>query len=137
MAHRPWPCRRRLRIERTRAVPDVTVSAGIRRFSGDDSTVLVAGVSLPIPVFDQDRGTITAAQGELQAAEARLNAARFDAEADIRTARFQLGAAQSRANAAGEGETSAAEAGQRPARTSTPDARTGAVSWSLRPAAAG
>ena len=90
---------RRVRIERTRAVPDVTVSAGVRRFSGDDSTALVAGVSLPIPVFDQNRGNITAAQGELQAAEARLNAARFDAEADIRTARFQLGAAQSRAEA--------------------------------------
>jgi cobalt-zinc-cadmium efflux system outer membrane protein len=101
---------RRVRIERTRAVPDVTVSAGVRRFSGDDSTALVAGVSLPIPVFDQNRGNITAAQGELQAAEARLNAARFDAEADIRTARFQLGAAQSRADAAGQGETSAAEA---------------------------
>ena len=101
---------RRVRIERTRAVPDVTVSAGVRRFSGDDSTALVAGISLPIPVFDQNRGNITAAQGELQAAEARLNAARFDAEADIRTARFQLGAAQSRAIAAGEGETSAAEA---------------------------
>jgi cobalt-zinc-cadmium efflux system outer membrane protein len=101
---------RRVRIERTRAVPDVTVSAGVRRFSGDDSTALIAGVSLPIPVFDQNRGNITAAQGELQAAEARLNAARFDAEADIRTARFQLGAAQSRADAAGQGETSAAEA---------------------------
>ncbi|ENZ82875.1 MULTISPECIES: TolC family protein [Caulobacter] len=101
---------RRVRIEKTRAVPDVTVSAGVRRFSGDDSTALVAGVSIPIPVFDQNRGNITAAQGELQAAEARLNAARLDAEADIRTARFQLGAAQSRATAAGEGETSAVEA---------------------------
>lgn len=46
---------RRVRIERTRAVPDVTVSAGVRRFSGDDSTALIAGVSLPIPVFDQNR----------------------------------------------------------------------------------
>ena len=62
---------RRVRIERTRAVPDVTVSAGVRRFSGDDSTALIAGVSLPIPVFDQNRGNITAAQGELQAAEAK------------------------------------------------------------------
>ena len=101
---------RRVRIERVRAVPDVTVSAGVRRFSGDDSTALVAGVSLPIPVFDQNRGAIAAAQAELQAAEARLNAARLDAEADLRAARFQLGAAQSRALAAGEGETSAAEA---------------------------
>lgn len=101
---------RRVRIERIRAVPDVTVSAGVRRFSGDDSTALVAGVALPIPVFDQNRGNITAAQGELQVAEARLNATRFDAEADIRAARFQLAAVRSRTIAAGEGETSAAEA---------------------------
>ena len=101
---------RRVRIERVRAVPDLTVSAGVRRFSGDDSTALVAGLSIPIPVFDQNRGNITAAQGELQAAEARLNVARFDAEADVRTALFQIDAAQTRVSAATEGETTAAEA---------------------------
>jgi cobalt-zinc-cadmium efflux system outer membrane protein len=101
---------RRVRVERTRAVPDVTVSAGVRRFSGDNSTAFVAGVSVPIPVFDQNRGNITAAQGELQGAEARLNAARLDAEADLRTALFQVDAALTRVGAATESETTAVEA---------------------------
>ena len=101
---------RRVRVERTRAVPDVTVSAGVRRFSGDDASAVVAGVSVPIPVFDQNRGNVNAAQGELLAAEARLNAARLDAEAELRTALFQVEAAQSRVAAAGETEATAAEA---------------------------
>jgi cobalt-zinc-cadmium efflux system outer membrane protein len=101
---------RRVRVERTRAVPDVTVSAGVRRFSGDNSTAFVAGVSVPIPVFDQNRGNITAAQGELQGAEARLNAARLDAEADLRTALFQVDAARTRVAAATESEVTAVEA---------------------------
>jgi cobalt-zinc-cadmium efflux system outer membrane protein len=101
---------RRVRVERSRAVPDLTVSAGVRRFSGDNSTAFVAGVSVPIPVFDQNRGNISAAQGELQAAEARLSAARLDAEADLRTALFQIEAAQTRVAAATESEATAAEA---------------------------
>lgn len=101
---------RRVRVERTRAIPDVTVSAGVRRFSGDDSSAVVAGVSVPIPVFDQNRGNVNAAQGELLAAEARLNAARLDAEAELRTALFQVEAAETRVAAAVETEATAAEA---------------------------
>ncbi len=101
---------RRVRVERTRAVPDVTVSAGVRRLGFDNSTALVAGVSVPFPVFDQNRGNITAAQGELQAAEARLSAARLDAQADFSSALFQLDAAATRVTAATEGESAAVEA---------------------------
>nr|WP_240454425.1 TolC family protein [Caulobacter sp. 17J65-9] len=101
---------RRVRMERTRATPDVTVAFGLRRFQGDDSTALVAGVSAPIPVFDRNQGNTAAAQGELQAAEARLNAARLDAEAELRSAQAQATAAQTRLAAATEGETTAAEA---------------------------
>ena len=101
---------RRVRVERTRAVPDVTVSAGVRRLGFDNSTALVAGVSVPFPVFDQNRGNISAAQGELQGAEARLSAARLDAQADFSTALFQLDAATTRVTAATEGESAAVEA---------------------------
>ena len=94
----------------TRAVPDVTVSAGVRRFSGDDASAVVAGVSVPIPVFDQNRGNISAAQGDLQGAEARLSAARLDAQAELRTALFQVDAAQSRVSAASDSEETAVEA---------------------------
>lgn len=101
---------KRVRVEQTRAFPDVTVSAGVRRLSGDDTTALVAGISVPIPIFDRNRGNITAAEGELQAAEARLNAARLDAEAELRTALFEVQAAQTRVAAAQQSESTAAEA---------------------------
>lgn len=101
---------RRVRVEKTRAVPDVTASLGVRRFSADGSTALVAGVSVPIPIFDQNRGNISAAQAELAGAEARLASARLDAEADLRTALFNVDAARMREAAGVEGEQTAAEA---------------------------
>lgn len=101
---------RRVRVEQTRAVPDVTASVGVRRFGFDDSTAMVAGVSVPLPLFDRNRGAVSAAQAELAGAEARLRAARLDAEADLSTARFEITAARSREAAATEGEATAAEA---------------------------
>ena len=101
---------RRVRVERTKAVPDVNVTVGVRRFSLDGSTALVGGVSMPIPVFDRNRGNISAAQAELSAAEARLNAARLDAEAEFRVARSQIEASQARVASSLEGERTAAEA---------------------------
>lgn len=101
---------RRIRVERTRAVPDVTASVGVRRFEGDDASALVAGISVPLPIFDRNRGNINAAQAELRAAEARLNAARLDAEAESRTALSRVTSAQARLGAARESESAAEEA---------------------------
>jgi cobalt-zinc-cadmium efflux system outer membrane protein len=101
---------RRLRVERRRAVPDVTVSVGVRRFEEDDATALVAGVSVPLPLFDQNRGNIAAARAEEAAAEARLSAARLEAEAAVRTSTARTAAAESRLAAAREGERTAQEA---------------------------
>lgn len=114
---------RRVRLERTRAIPDVTVSVGVRRLNGADSssvaalggagraaTAFVGGVSIPFPVFDQNRGNISAAQADLRAADARLNEARLDAEADIRSALAQATAAEGRVAAALQGQKSAEEA---------------------------
>ena len=101
---------RKIRVERIRAVPDVTLSAGVRRFQGDDATAIVAGVSVPFPIFDRNRGNISAAQAELASAEARLNAARLDAEAAARSGSARVSAAESRLLAAREGERTAEEA---------------------------
>jgi cobalt-zinc-cadmium efflux system outer membrane protein len=101
---------RRVRVERTRAVPDVAVRLGVRRFNGDDATALVGGLSVPLPVFDRNRGNVSAAQAELDGAEARLNAARLDAETDVRAATARALAAQSRIAAARESEMAADEA---------------------------
>jgi cobalt-zinc-cadmium efflux system outer membrane protein len=101
---------RRIRVERIRAMPDVTVSVGARRFEGDDATAFVAGVSIPFPIFDRNRGNISAAQAGLTAAEARLNAARLEAEAAVRSGSARFTAAETRLRASQESERTAEEA---------------------------
>jgi cobalt-zinc-cadmium efflux system outer membrane protein len=68
--------------ERAKAVGDITVSAGVRRFSQFDDHALVLGLSIPLPVFDQNRGGILEANrrldkalNEQRAAESRLTVA--------------------------------------------------------------
>lgn len=100
----------RIRVERTRARPDLIVQFGVRRLSGDDATAFVGGISGQIPLFDRNRGNISAAQAELAGAEARLNAARLDAQAEARSGTYRIQAAASRLSAARSGEAAAAEA---------------------------
>lgn len=101
---------RRVAFERSRAIPDVTVSVGVRRLAGEDATTMVAGVSVPVPLFDNNRGSIAAAAAELQAADARLLAARLAAAADWRSANAQVLAADRRLAATSEAEAAAQEA---------------------------
>lgn len=100
----------RVEVERRQAVPDVTVSAGVRRYGDDDATALVAGVSAPLPLFDRNRGATDAARAELRAADARLQQARLEAAADLAAARSQGRSATARLEAAVAGEATAAEA---------------------------
>lgn len=101
---------RRLTLERRRAVPDVNVSMGFRRFEDGDTSALVAGVSVPLPLFDRNRGNVSAVQAEVTVAEARLNAARLDAEATVRAGTARAAAAETRLTAAREGVRAAQEA---------------------------
>lgn len=100
----------KVRIEQVQARPDLTLSAGVRRFAGDDSTAMVAGASLPFPLFDRNRGNTEAARADLNAAEARLAQARLDAAADLAAARSQARSAQAQVAAATAGEHAAGEA---------------------------
>ncbi|MFK3890384.1 TolC family protein [Sphingomonas sp. NPDC079357] len=90
----------RVTVERTRAVPDLNAQIGVRRLEADNATALVAGVSLPLHVFDSNRGNIAAAQAELRAAEARAAAARLEAQAQARAAQGLVDATDRRAAAA-------------------------------------
>lgn len=101
---------RRVRMEQTRAAPDVSVSLGVRRLAGDDATALVAGVSAPFPIFDRNAGSISAAKAALVAADARLTAARLDAQAEITSALAKADAAQIRVGASRQAEQTATEA---------------------------
>src|SRR3546814_14806796 len=61
-----------LEVERSRAVPDLTVSAGVRQFHETDDSAFLVGVRIPIPVFDRQRGAIPLARPAPVAAEAEL-----------------------------------------------------------------
>lgn len=64
-----------LQAQRARAVPDVTVSAGVARFSEFNDHAYTVGISVPIPIFDQNRGGILEASRRLDQAEDERRAA--------------------------------------------------------------
>lgn len=101
---------RRIAVERIEMRPDVNASVGIRRFEAEDATALTFGLSMPLPLFDRNRGNIEAAQAEFRAADARLAGARLDAQADRAAAQARLAASVSRVRAADAGITAAEEA---------------------------
>jgi cobalt-zinc-cadmium efflux system outer membrane protein len=108
-AEREW-ADRRLNVERRRAIPTPSLSIGTRRLKGDDANALVAGFSLPLPLFDRSRGDIAAARAVLSGAEARLEGARLEAQAEARTASAQFEASAARLTAANQGAVAAREA---------------------------
>ncbi len=101
----------RVRLARAEAVPDITGSAGVRRFGEGRETAFVAGISIPLPIRDGNRGNIDAAQADSIAAESGLALARLDANRARYEARMLLGAAEVRYEAlAGPGIAQAEEA---------------------------
>lgn len=58
-----------LGIERANAVPDVTVGIGVRDSRETNSQSLLASLSIPIPVFNQNQGAILKAGHEIAKAE--------------------------------------------------------------------
>jgi cobalt-zinc-cadmium efflux system outer membrane protein len=100
----------RIEVERIRARPDVRASVGVRRYEAEDATALTFGLSVPLPLFDRNRGNIEAAQADFRAADARLMGARQEAEADRNAAEARLRASVSRVTASDAGVTAAEEA---------------------------
>ena len=48
-------------IEKLRRIPDITVGAGVRRYTRADETTAIVNVSIPIPLFDLNQGNLQAA----------------------------------------------------------------------------
>ncbi len=60
--------------------PPVTASVGVRDFSNTGDNALLFGVSLPIPLFNRNRGAIAASEARLDAQRAENSLAQRDAE---------------------------------------------------------
>jgi outer membrane protein, heavy metal efflux system len=59
--------------ERAKAIPDVTVTAGVTRFSQFDDRAYIVGISVPLPLFNRNRGGILEASRRLdKASDERL-----------------------------------------------------------------
>lgn len=59
----------RVGVERARAVPDPAVRVGVRRFGETSDAAVVAGISIPLQLFDTNKDNIARAEAERQAAE--------------------------------------------------------------------
>lgn len=89
-------------VERSKRVPDVSLAAGYRRFTDVDSHAWLVGASIPLPLFDRNRGGIEEARSrvakaheERRAAQARVTAALADAYAVLASAHDEVTALRS------------------------------------------
>lgn len=103
--------RARIRVAQAGSVPDLTASAGVRRINDGRETAFVAGLALPLPIRDRNRGNIAAAGSDSLATEAALAQARLNTARAQHDARMLLGAAEERIAAlSGPGLAQAEEA---------------------------
>lgn len=101
----------RVRLAQADGVPDITASGGVRSFRESRDTAFIVGVSIPLPVFNRNRGNIFAARAEGDAAEAALAQTRLDTRFSRRDAELMLAAANERVTAlSGVGLFQASEA---------------------------
>jgi cobalt-zinc-cadmium efflux system outer membrane protein len=61
-------------VEKAGRIPDPTVTGGVRLLNESDDTAFVVGLSIPLPVFDRNQGSLLEARYRLSKAEAERRA---------------------------------------------------------------
>jgi cobalt-zinc-cadmium efflux system outer membrane protein len=84
-------------IERSKGVPDLTVSIGARRDNELGRTQAIVGISMPLPFFDRNQGATYEALKRAERASDEHQAARIRALNELRQASTQLGVASASA----------------------------------------
>ncbi|MFH1842592.1 MAG: TolC family protein [bacterium] len=79
-------------LERAHRIPELTLSGGTRRFSESGETAYVMGVSVPLPLFDRNQGTVRAAQSKRAAAVSRQWATEANVRASLVSSQNMLSA---------------------------------------------
>jgi cobalt-zinc-cadmium efflux system outer membrane protein len=72
-----------LRLARSEAVPDLTLSAGVRNFQETDDNAFVVGVSIPIPFFNRNQGGISEARARIDKAQSEQQATKVGLATDL------------------------------------------------------
>jgi outer membrane protein, heavy metal efflux system len=78
-----------LDLEVANRKPDLTFSAGFRRLNAENRQVLVAGVSIPLPLFDKRLGAIAEARARLDQSRAEQRSAEWRLRAALTQARHE------------------------------------------------
>ena len=91
----------RANVEAARAegVPDLEVEGGVRYVSESDDAALVVGVSLPLPLFDQNKGGVLEARYNLAKADTQRQATAVRLRASLVAAYQELVSAYAEATA--------------------------------------
>jgi len=85
-------------LAQSQSMPDVTLSAGLRRFEASDDAALLFGVSVPFPIFDKNRDAVKASGFRAQAEVLNRQAIEQDLLSQQNAARAQLISAQKQLN---------------------------------------
>lgn len=75
-----------LELEESRAIPDLTVSAGVRYLNELKTNSFVAGISMPLPIFDRNQGNIQSAEVRIQQMDDIIKARKLSVISSINTA---------------------------------------------------
>lgn len=87
-----------LELARAQAIPDPTLSVGYRRINDTDDHAVVAGLSLPLPIFNRNQGGTADARATLEHARADLMAQKSRLLAKARALGARLEAARAEAS---------------------------------------
>ncbi len=82
-----------LDLAQAERIPDPTLSAGAKRVNELGETGFRAGISIPLPLFNRNQGTIQEARFRIQQVEAEERAARLEVQRQLASAYETLAAA--------------------------------------------
>lgn len=77
-------------LEQAKRTPDIAVSLGMQRAQQDGRSIAIVGVSIPLPVFDTNRGNIVEALRRRDKSEDDARATELRLRADLAIARQRL-----------------------------------------------
>ena len=86
-------------LERAKRVPDLTVSLGSKRIAEQGRDAAVIGISIPLPLFDTNRGNLREALSREDKARDELAATQARLASEVLLARERLDAAREEADA--------------------------------------
>ncbi len=88
-----------LDVERAKAIPDLTLTAGARRIESSGDTGAVLQLSVPLPLFNRNQGDIAAARARILKGQHESMAARVEVNAVFLEAYSRLAASSERLKA--------------------------------------